>query len=104
MALMIQQTPEGIFHGPGRLGINVAFHSRQVKDILPDEVIWNSDPLGINVVQGQHGRLGLIGYPLHTLRFEIEKHRNIISLKDRSIQVKAFAFMGLSHLSLVLHT
>jgi len=67
-------------------------------------VIRDVDSLRVDVIERVHLRLRFVLDPVHVLRFEVVKHRNVIGIEDRHITVKVLALESVCHNGLVLHT
>ncbi len=47
----VEQPAEGVLHGPGGGGVDVALHRWKMNDVLAEEVVGDADALGIDAVQ-----------------------------------------------------
>ena len=98
-----QEPPEGVLHGSGGGGIDVALDRRQVHDALAHEEIGEAQPSGVDALEHAHLGLGLVGHPLHIALFKVVEHGDAVAPKDRQVVVQILAFESAGHHGLVLH-
>ena len=98
-----QQAAEGVLHGSGGGGVDVALDRGQMNDVFTDEKIRYLNALGKDIVQRQHLGLGRIRNPLHIAVAEVIKDRDIVFLEDGDVVIEVLAFEGVGDDGLVLH-
>ena len=101
--VLAEQPAEGVLHRAGGRRVHVRLDRRQVHDVLADEVIRDADALRVDVIQGQHLRLGLVGHPGHVFLAEVVQHRDAVVPEDRHVAVQVLALEGVGDHGLVLH-
>ncbi len=101
--LGVEQAAEGVLHRPGRRRVDVGLDRGQVDDVLAEEVVGDRDPLGEDVVEDVHLRLGAIRDPLHVLVLEVVADGDVVLLEERQVVVEVLALEGVGHDRLVLN-
>jgi len=82
MAMIVEESPEGIFKGPGVGGVGVGFYRGHVDNVFALKVIRDAYPLRENLVQRQRLELRLVDYPAHICFFKVKEHRDLVPFVD----------------------
>ena len=103
MAILAQQSTEGIFHRPCDGGVHVGLHGGEMDDILSDKIIRNKQTFRVNMIQCQHPGFGAIRHPGHIGLAEIIQDWNSIMLKYWHIEIQILTLKSIGNHSLILH-
>ena len=97
MAFFEEQPAEGVFHGPGHLREHMGLHGGQMDDIRPDEPLRNPDSFGIDLVERQHLRFGLVVNPFLAFLVKVDIAQAVFVHDDLFVFIGDLAAPGADH-------
>ena len=101
--VVVEKTPERVFHRARRRRIDVTLDGGKVDDVLPEKEIRNVNPVREDRVENVHLRFRREPHPAHVGRAEVVADGNVVRLQDREVVVQVLALERVGDDRLILY-
>jgi hypothetical protein len=73
-----------------------------MNDILSEEIVWDGDSLGVDLVENMQARFGFVVHPFHIRFPEVIQDRDVVAFENGDVVVQVLPFERIRNDSLVL--